>query len=110
MSRGGIAMRQNRVTAPWNGVDTVAAKPGRPRKNGVGTNGNPGCIWPEWEEGAACRKRVAHRLALCAEHAKVLSRGPGEACAWPGCLQPAPFRALCTYHDKRAHGLLDAGR
>jgi hypothetical protein len=53
---------------------------------------------------------VLQRLALCGEHAKVLSQGPGVACAWPGCLQPAPFRALCTYHDKRAHGLLDAGR
>ena len=106
-------MRQSRVTAPWNGADTVAVRPGRPRKSGLGPTGTPGshgCIWPEWEAGATCRKRVVQRLALCGEHAKVLSQGPGTACAWPGCLQPAPFRALCTYHDKRAHGLLDAGR
>lgn len=103
-------MRQKRVTAPWNSADTVVPRPGRPRKSALETNGRPGCIWPEWEPGRSCRRRVEQRLALCPEHAKVLARSPGEACAWPGCLQPAPFRSLCTYHEKRAHGLLDAAR
>jgi hypothetical protein len=45
-------------------------------------------------------------VALCKEHAKVLDDPPGETCAWPGCEQTSPFKALCAYHVKRAFGLL----
>lgn len=101
---------QKRATAPWNSVNTLTTKPGRPRKTVSEKNGRPGCMWPQREGGTACRRQVEQGKALCPDHAKILGGGPGTACAWPGCPQSAPFRSLCSYHHKRAHGLLDATR
>ena len=91
-----------RARRPWN---SALGKRGRPRKEPPGTE--PGCIWPiESRAGGACGDELAGGLALCPEHAKVLRQPPGTTCAWPGCEQTAPFKALCSYHTKRALGLL----
>lgn len=102
-------MRQKYATAPWNSLSSGTTKRGRPRTIAPKTNGSPGCIWPN-REGAACRGQVELGLALCGQHAKILTRGPGWSCAWPGCPQPAPFHGICTYHLKLAQGLMDAAR
>jgi len=87
---------------PWNSA--VGAR-GRPRKDTP--RANEGCIWPvQSRPGGMCGAPLAEGLALCREHAKVLDAPPGRTCAWPGCEQTSPFRALCAYHVKRALGLL----
>jgi hypothetical protein len=45
-------------------------------------------------------------MAVCPEHAKVLAASAGHECAWPPCMQYAPYRALCPYHEKVVRGLL----
>jgi hypothetical protein len=91
-----------RARRPWNSA--LGAR-GRPRKRPGGTNG--GCIWPvPSRPGGVCGALPTEGMALCREHARVLDDPPGKACAWPGCEQTSPFRALCAYHVKRALGLL----
>jgi hypothetical protein len=90
-----------RASRPW----TAAGKLGRPRKQPA--EKKPGCIWPvDGRPGGTCGDRLAEGLALCPEHAKTLDRPPGKTCAWPGCEQTTPFKPLCSYHLKRALGLL----
>jgi hypothetical protein len=103
-------MRRNRAAAPWSAGNRMAAKRGRPRKDAPQTNTQRECIWPDPDDGT-CGRGIVQGLAVCPQHAQILSHGPGRACAWPGCAQAAPFRALCMYHDKRCRGLLlEAGR
>lgn len=59
---------------------------------------------------APCGRATVDGMALCAEHLKVLRQGMGKICAWPGCAQTMPYRAVCQYHDKRARGLLGPAR
>jgi hypothetical protein len=104
-------MRHLQATAPWNAPRTAGtSRRGRPRRSGRAPKERPGCIWPDQPGGKACRKQVSQNLALCPQHAKVLGMGGGATCAWPGCSQPAPFRSLCSYHHKRALGLMEGGR
>jgi hypothetical protein len=91
-----------RASTPWNGV---TGRRGRPRKDRA--DEERGCIWPvEGRRAGVCGDRLAEGLTLCPEHGKVLDRPPGATCAWPGCEQTTPFRPLCSYHMKRALGLL----
>jgi hypothetical protein len=85
--------------APWSTL--TGRGRGRPRK---GEPGSVGCIWPEADGTCPAPRRPG--LALCAGHAEVLS-GSSRHCCWPGCVQSSP-RALCTYHDKVVHLLIDA--
>jgi hypothetical protein len=43
---------------------------------------------------------------LCSMHAKVLQQRVGKTCAWPGCPQTGIVKPLCSFHLKRATGLL----
>ena len=91
-----------RANRPWN---SAFGSRGRPRK--VPTGADDGCIWPvQASRGGTCGAPPAKDVALCGEHAKILDEPPGERCAWPGCEQTSPFKALCAYHLKRALGLL----
>jgi hypothetical protein len=102
-------MRHRRAAAPWNDSRTEAAKRGRPRKPTPEINGARWCIWPSHGDGA-CRQPAAGHLALCPQHAEILSGPPIWSCAWPGCSQLASYGRLCSYHQKRCRGLLDSGR
>jgi hypothetical protein len=88
-------------SVPWN---SGGAKRGRPSKEPA--RGTGGCQWPERHPPETCGRKPVAGLMLCSEHAKILDQRAGRACAWPGCSQTAPFEALCTYHAKRALGLL----
>lgn len=103
-------MPHKRASAPWKALYGERTKPRRTRTRTPQPPGPPGCIWPQGKADGTCRKPVQQGLALCPHHAKVLAQEPTGTCAWPGCPQPAPFRSLCTYHHKRALGLLEGGR
>jgi hypothetical protein len=93
------------ATSPWNSPyagRVVASKRGRPKKPPAEPK-SAGCAWPVG--ATTCRATVQPGLAVCPKHAKILDQGPGKECAWPSCPQRG-FKALCTYHDKLARGLL----
>lgn len=94
------------AVAPWNALG--AARMGRSWKPPEPSEPS-GCVWPAADgSGGSCRKPTDQGMALCAAHVGVLSEGSGQ-CAWPRCQQGA-FGVLCTYHDKRARGLIGHAR
>ena len=96
-------MEIRRATKPWN---NTRAETSYVRRNAVEAK-EAACVWPREDPAETlCGKPQVDGLALCDEHVKIMHRGPSGTCAWPGCLQAAPFRSLCSYHMKRAVGLL----
>lgn len=100
-------MSQARTTVVPSGNGPLASirmaiKKGRPRT--VRPTARRGCRWPVGD--TVCGRPLASGLAVCRQHADVLDQPPGRHCAWPSCPQSG-FKALCTFHDKVAHGLIE---
>lgn len=92
------------ATVPWSRA--IGQGRGRPRKDASRPGEPAGCIWPQAD--GTCRARREPGLALCADHAEILSQS-SRWCVWPGCTQSS-YRASCTYHTKIVHLLIEAPR
>lgn len=104
-------MRQDVAARALSNSPHPARSAGRPPRSPVPVvrrQRSPCCIWPV---GATmCDDPVQPGLAVCSEHAKILHASAGHECRWPGCATYAAHRALCSYHDQVARGVIDSGR